>query len=97
MHRGHGPVVAGRQREQHVECLAAAHLTHDETVGPESKRSLHQIPNGHFAEPIGRGPPGFEPNDMGARKSQLCSVFDRNDPFVTTVRRKSVQQARLAR
>ena len=61
---GHRPVVTGVERLEHVECLRAPDLAHDQTIGPHAQRRPHQIAHADPARTLGIRWACLEPHDV---------------------------------
>ena len=74
--------MAGVERLEHVERLAAADLADDDAVGPHAQRGAHEIAHRDRACALGVGRPRFEPHDVRLREAELGGLLDRDDALV---------------
>ena len=98
VHRARAAVVAGVERGEQVDDLAAAHLADHDPVGPHPQRLPDQVAHGHLADALDVGVAGDELDQMRMPGRELGRVLDADDAFVGrdgAQRRR--QQRRLAR
>jgi len=81
VHRGERPVVARRHGLQHVQRLAAAHLAHDEPIGPHAQGVTHEIADSDLAGALQARAARLEPRHVRAVDAQLGGILDRDDPL----------------
>ena len=74
--------MAGVERLEHVERLAAAHLADDDAVGTHAQRAAHEIAHADRADALGVRRTRLEPHDVRLREAQLGGLLDRDDPLV---------------
>ena len=86
-------VVAGVHRLQHVVGLGAAHLAHDDPVGPHTQRVAQQLALVDLAAPFQVGGAGLQPHHVRLLQLQFGGVLDGDDAFVV---RRSSRSARSA-
>ncbi len=98
--RVHGrerPVVSGRHRLEHVERLAAAHLAHDEPVGPHAQRVAHELADADLAAALETRAARLEARDVRPVDAQLGCVLDGDDALRRVdARGERAEQRRLA-
>ena len=73
--------MAGVQRLEHVECLATAHLTDDQPVGPHAQRTPNQLAHADRARAFGVGGPRLEAHHVRLFEPELGRLLDRHDAF----------------
>jgi len=82
---------------EHIEHLGAAHLPHDDAVGPHAEAVAHEVALGHLALPLDVRGPRLEPHDVLLLQLQLRRVLDRDDALVGRDEPgQHVEQRRLA-
>ena len=90
-------LVAGVERLEHVERLAAADLADDDPVGAHAQRVAHEVADRDLAAALDVGRARLERDDVRLLQPQLGVVLDRDDPLaVRDGGRQGVQQRRLA-
>ncbi len=68
-------------RLQHVQRLAAAHLTNDDAVGTHAQSVAHEIADGDLSRSLEVRGTALEPEHVLLLKLKLRSVLYRDDPF----------------
>ncbi len=76
VHRGERAVVAGIHGLQHVERFFAAHLAHDDAVGPHAQAVDQQLPLPHRALAFEIRGPRFQARQVGLFQLQFGGVLD---------------------
>ena len=98
VHRRQRAVVPGVHRLQHVERLAAAHLAHDQPVGPHPQRVADELADRDVAAALEARGTRLEPHDVRPVDAELGRVLDRDDPLGRVDEpRERAEQRRLAR
>ncbi len=96
--RGQGSVVTRVHRLEHVQGLAATHLTHHDAVRPHTQGVDDQLANAHRALPLDVRGTGLEPDHVPLLELQLRRVLNGDDPLVAGEEaRHDIEQRRLPR
>ena len=99
MQRGKRAVVPRVHGLQHVNRLAAAHLSHHNPIGPHAQRIDDEHANGDLARALDGGVTGLKAGDVRfGGKLELGRVLDGHDALARIdLTRQGVEQRRLAR
>ena len=99
MQRGERTVVPCVHGLQHVDRLAAAHLSHHDPVGPHTQRIDDEHADGDLACTLDGGVTGLKAGDVRlGGKLELGGVLDGHDALARVdLARQGVEQRRLAR
>ena len=81
-------LVAGVERLQHVERLAAADLADDDPVGAHAQRVAHEVADRDLAAALDVGRAGLERDDVRLLEAQLGVVLDGDDALRRRARRR---------
>src|SRR5690606_17432787 len=91
--RGHGAVVAGVHRLEHVQGGFVTDLAHDDAVGAHTQGVDHELADGDLAFPFNVGRARLQRDHMLLAELQFGRVFYRDDALVVRDElRKDVEQ-----
>ncbi len=88
MDGGQGAIMAGVHGLEHIKGFLAAHLPHDDSVGPHSQAVDDQVPLGNHSLAFNVCGPGLEPHHVPLLELQLRRVFDGDNALLAGINRE---------